>query len=139
MSRLDEQQLVQLLSQRYDQVIQLDEHEAQALFHATQFYLRLLVMRSEKQPMYPEQAQGIRVVHRVMLRLRKLLQGQWIDSKKRPRLRKFRLDYDAVLKLNVLLRNGELHAAQWEHDGLMGAVWIKINQKAQNLNQFFQL
>ncbi|MCC2546439.1 hypothetical protein LJY25_08280 [Hymenobacter sp. BT175] len=133
---VDEYQLLPVLSKKYDAALQLDHYQAEALFHSLKFYLRLLLLEP---PLYPAQAQSIRPMHRLMLRLEKLLQGDWSPVRKKARQRKCKVEFDALLQLNALLREGELFPAQFHYTGSLNAVHLQVNQQAQNLTGFFQL
>ncbi|GAA3953855.1 hypothetical protein [Hymenobacter algoricola] len=141
MSLHEELLILPVLSNKHDQTIELTPHQAEALLHALKWYLRFQIMKATHNgPLYPSEAQTIRPVHQVLKRLSKLRQDSWPrDRMQRPKLRKFRLEFDAVLLLNGLLREDELTAAETMHRGPLNAVYLQINQKAQNLTQFFQL
>lgn len=137
----DEADILPALSTQHDQVVELHQLEAEALLHSVKFRLRYLVAKAAREPMYPEEAQSIRPLSRLLVRLAKMLAGSWPrDRLHRPRVRRFKFDFDSLLLLNALLRDGySLFAMEDRHEGPLIALYMKINQKAQNLTQFFQL
>ncbi|OWP62907.1 hypothetical protein CDA63_11860 [Hymenobacter amundsenii] len=124
----------------HDQVVELHQAEADALCHALRLYLYRLNVVSGYRPIYRQQLLSIRPLTRVLTRLTGLLAGNWPrDRLRRLKARKWRLRVEELVLLNRLMVDEELHAAQAQHQNYFNCIYGRINQKALNLNRFFEL
>ncbi|MCA8830164.1 hypothetical protein [Hymenobacter pini] len=123
-----------------EQRVDLYHDEAEALHGALSMYHRLLVWRSGQRPLLLEETMSIRATLRVRERLEGLLRGPWPRTARLGRKpRRWRVEFDELLQLNALLVAGELFAPTVAQRPAFGALYLKLNQKALNLQAHFQL
>lgn len=123
-----------------DQTLELHRHEAEALRDALSMYQRLLAWRSGERPLYLAETMSLRPMTRVHEQLCRLLAGTWPRTPRKVlKARRWRVGFDELVQLNVLLVAGELFAADSSMRPGLGSVYLKINQKALNLQAHFRL
>lgn len=123
-----------------DQILLLHRDEALALRDSLRMYHQLLTWRSGQRQLFLSETMSIRATLRVHDKLAKLLEGTWPRTKyKLLKPRKWRVEFDELLQLNELMREGEMYAPEVGARGAFNSIYGKINQKALNLQTHFRL
>lgn len=123
-----------------DQLLPVHRDEALALRDALRLYYRRLQYFSSDRPLYLAETMSIRAMVRVHDKIVTMLAGTWPRTRhKLLKPRRWRVGFDELLQLNALMVAGELFAAESSYESAFNSLYLKINQKALNLNSHFQL
>lgn len=125
---------------KYDQVVELYSNECAALCQAIGIYQRQLLYLSSHRRLQVRESLSMKPLAKLLTKLTKLDAGRWPMGGRlyMPRPRKWRLEFDELLLLNSLYCSGELFVPD-AHKSSLYDICGKINQKVQNLTQYFEL